>query len=627
MQTRQGMRMQGLRDLIDQLRREKEKQLKQYDLESMMDDLKETLDRIVGMEREELKSRLEEARGSGEGEDSPEEMREMLERMVQKKMDQLDSLPESVGGTFKELMDYEFFDDEAREEFQKLLDMLRQKMLDPYARDLAERMQNMGPGEMDAIKQMLSDLNEMLERQRMGLDPGYDDFRQRYRGAFPDMPDTLEEFIEDLQRRISQMRSLMNSLSDEARESLEQMMQSQMSDPELAELMASLAENLEALHPTRRRMNGYPFEGEEELSWDEAMRLMSKMQDMEELEAQIRRAQASRGLEGIDMEKLREVLGEEAEEDVEALRQLVSEMEEAGYLRFKDGRMELTPKGHRRIGQKALRDIFGHMKKDRRAAHEVRRTGIGVEDVQESKRYEFGDPFRLNIPRMVLNAVERSGVGTPVQMIPDDLEIYKPEHQTRSATVLLLDQSRSMDLSGDFFGAKKVALALHSLISGAVPEGRPSHNRVFADGGGDKGSGPAGSGRQRQCAGHEHASRASAGSGVPGKAQVRKQTDHHDHGRRADGPHGAGLSLFRLAPEHGNGAGHSSGSEALYQGWNNHQRLHAGHELLPDRLHGTRDEDKPGSGVLHDGWTGWASTSWLTTSTTRGRGSGLRGRG
>ena len=470
MQTRQGMRMQGLRDLIDQLRREKEKQLKQYDLESMMDDLKETLERIVGMEREELEKRLDEARGSGEDEEPGHEMREMLERMVQKKMDQLDNLPESVGGTFKELMDYEFFDEEAREEFQKLLDMLRQKMLDPYARDLAERMQNMGPGEMNAIKQMLSDLNEMLERQRMGLDPGYDEFKQRYRGAFPDMPDTLEEFVEDLQRRISQMRSLMNSLSDEARESLEQMMQSQMTDPELADLMASLAENLEALHPTRRRMSGYPFEGEEELSWDEAMQLMSKMQDMEELEAQIRRAQASRGLEGIDMEKLREVLGEEAEEDVEALRQLVREMEEAGYLRFKDGRMELTPKGHRRIGQKALRDIFGHMKKDRRAAHEVRRTGIGVEDVQESKRYEFGDPFRLNIPRTVLNAVERSGAGTPVRMIPDDLEIYKPEHQTRSATVLLLDQSRSMDMSGDFFGAKKVALALHSLISGQFPK-------------------------------------------------------------------------------------------------------------------------------------------------------------
>ena len=97
MQTRQGMRMQGLRDLIDQLRREKEKQLKQYDLESMMDDLKETLDRIVGMERGELERRLEEARGSGEEDDAQEEMKEMLEKLVQKKMDQLDNLPESVG--------------------------------------------------------------------------------------------------------------------------------------------------------------------------------------------------------------------------------------------------------------------------------------------------------------------------------------------------------------------------------------------------------------------------------------------------------------------------------------------------------------------------------------------------
>ena len=143
MQTRQGMRMQGLRDLINQIRREKEKQLKQYDLESMMDDLKETLDRIVGMEREELERRLEEARGSGEGVD--EDVKGVLEKLAQRKLDQLDNLPESVGGTFKELMDYEFFDDEAREEFQKLLDMLRQKMLDPYARDLEQRIAEHGP--------------------------------------------------------------------------------------------------------------------------------------------------------------------------------------------------------------------------------------------------------------------------------------------------------------------------------------------------------------------------------------------------------------------------------------------------------------------------------------------------
>ena len=59
-----------------------------------------------------------------------------------------------------------------------------------------------------------------------------------------------------------------------------------------------------------------------------------------------------------------------------------------------------------------------------------------MEDVQETKTYEFGDPFRLNIPRTILNAVERSGPGIPVNMSPEDLEIYKPEHQTRSATVL-----------------------------------------------------------------------------------------------------------------------------------------------------------------------------------------------
>ena len=348
-------------------------------------------------------------------------------------------------------------------------------------------------------------------------------------------------------------------------------------------------------------MSGYPFEGEEEVSWEEAMQLMSKMQDMEELEAQIRRAQASRGLEGIDMEKLREVLGEEAEEDVEALRRLAQEMEEAGYLRFKDGRMELTPKGHRRIGQKALRDIFGHMKKERRAEHEVRRTGIGVEDVQESKRYEFGDPFRLNIPKTVLNAVERSGVGTPVRMVPDDLEIYKPEHQTRSATVLLLDQSRSMDMSGDFFGAKKVALALHSLISGQFPKddlhiigfslmAEEIKARDLPEAGASDSAPGTNMHHGLQLAREYLAKRKCENK------QIIMITDGEPTAHME-----AGLPVLRLAAQHGDGAGDASGSEALYEGRDNHQRLHAGYKLLLNRFHGACDEDQPGSGVLYDG--------------------------
>ncbi|MCH7997285.1 MAG: VWA domain-containing protein, partial [Chloroflexi bacterium] len=473
LQTRQGMRLAGLRDLLQRLKEEKMSQLSRYDLDSMLDEMREKLDRIIDKERKGLERRLEEGkkRERGEGDEDNQALRDLLERMVGRKQQFLDSLPEGLGGAIKELMDYEFMDDEARQEFQELLDMLRQKMLEPYARDLREQLQGMSPEEMEALKEMLRDMNDMLEQQRMGMNPDYQDFMQQYGQYFPGAPDNLEDFIEQLQRQIAQMQSLMHSLSPETRQSLEDLMESQLLDDELRMEMAQLAANLETLFPSDELSGLYPFQGEEQVSWDEAMKLMEKLQSIEDLERQVQRARASRGLEGIDAKKLREVLGEDAEKEVEALRELVRELEEAGYIRRnKRGHMELSPKGLRRIGQKALKDIFSQLKKDKHGSHDVRARGVGLEDTEETKAYEFGDPFTLDLSRTVLNAVERGGTRIPVKLSLDDLEVYRPEHLTRSATVLLLDQSRSMDMSGAFFGAKKVALALHSLISSQFPK-------------------------------------------------------------------------------------------------------------------------------------------------------------
>ena len=473
LQTRQGMRLAGLRDLLQRLKEEKMSQLSRYDLDSMLDEMREKLDRIIDKERKGLGRRLEEGkkRERGEGDEDNQALRDLLERMVGRKQQFLDSLPEGLGGAIKELMDYEFMDDEARQEFQELLDMLRQKMLEPYARDLREQLQGMSPEEMEALKEMLRDMNDMLEQQRMGMNPDYQDFMQQYGQYFPGAPDNLEDFIEQLQRQIAQMQSLMHSLSPETRQSLEDLMESQLLDDELRMEMAQLAANLETLFPSDELSGLYPFQGEEQVSWDEAMKLMEKLQSIEDLERQVQRARASRGLEGIDAKKLREVLGEDAGKEVEALRELVRELEEAGYIRRnKRGHMELSPKGLRRIGQKALKDIFSQLKKDKHGSHDVRARGVGLEDTEETKAYEFGDPFTLDLSRTVLNAVERGGTRIPVKLSLDDLEVYRPEHLTRSATVLLLDQSRSMDMSGAFFGAKKVALALHSLISSQFPK-------------------------------------------------------------------------------------------------------------------------------------------------------------
>jgi uncharacterized protein with von Willebrand factor type A (vWA) domain len=109
------------------------------------------------------------------------------------------------------------------------------------------------------------------------------------------------------------------------------------------------------------------------------------------------------------------------------------------------------------------------MKKDRIGRHEVYISGDGGERTGETKQYEFGDPFDLDLHRTLFNSVLRNGPNVPVRLSPEDFEINRTEHLSQTATVLLLDQSRSMGMFGSWGSAKKVALALHSLIHSQFP--------------------------------------------------------------------------------------------------------------------------------------------------------------
>jgi uncharacterized protein with von Willebrand factor type A (vWA) domain len=213
----------------------------------------------------------------------------------------------------------------------------------------------------------------------------------------------------------------------------------------------------------------YPFQGDDSLSFAEAMRLMQELQEMDQLEKQLQRARDPNALDQIDAERVRDLLGEEAFQSLEQLKQLTKLLEEAGYIVKKGNRWELTPRAIRKIGQKALRDIFQHLKRDSFGKHESRFRGAGGERIDDSKVYEFGDSFLLDLQRTVMNGVMRQGQGSTVKLTPDDFEVYRTELLTQCSTVLLLDMSRSMFLRGCITSAKKVAIALNSLIRGQYP--------------------------------------------------------------------------------------------------------------------------------------------------------------
>jgi uncharacterized protein with von Willebrand factor type A (vWA) domain len=109
------------------------------------------------------------------------------------------------------------------------------------------------------------------------------------------------------------------------------------------------------------------------------------------------------------------------------------------------------------------------MLRDTQGRHAEERVGVGHERAYQTKPYEFGDPFNLDIQRTVRNAIQRAGGGTPVQLSPEDFEIEQTETLTRASTVLMLDVSLSMPMRDNFLSAKKVAMALHALITSQFP--------------------------------------------------------------------------------------------------------------------------------------------------------------
>jgi uncharacterized protein with von Willebrand factor type A (vWA) domain len=261
----------------------------------------------------------------------------------------------------------------------------------------------------------------------------------------------------------------MDNMSPEQRQELQDLMEQLMGDDRIRVDMMELAANMEALAPSEQMRTRFPFRGEESIPLNEAMRMMGRLQQMEGLEDQFKEARRMDDLEAIDSEKVKELLGDEEYQSIEQMKELMKMLEEAGYIQKKGNRWELTARGMRKIGQKALQDIFNKLKRDGFGRHISPFRGVGGERTDESKAYQFGDPFLLDLEQTLMNAIHRRGIGTPVGLQKEDFEVYRTEFTTQSSTVLMIDMSLSMVYNGCQPAAKKVAVALESLIRSQFP--------------------------------------------------------------------------------------------------------------------------------------------------------------
>ena len=364
---------------------------------------------------------------------------------------------------------YDFMDDSARQHFEELMDELRSQLLQNTFNRLSEGMQNMTPEQMGRMKDMLADLNRMLEARERGEEPNFQEFMDKHGDFFPGDPQSLDELLEQMAMSMAAMQQLMNSMTPEQRAQLQQLSEALLDDMDLRWQMDELGRNLQAAFPDLPWQQSMRMQGDQPMGLGDMSQMLQTLGDLDQLEQFLQNATQPGQLAEVDLDSVSELLGDDAARSLERLREMTRILQEAGLIDQREGRLELTPRAVRALGQKALGDLYRKLLADRAGRHEVERTGVGHERAYEHKPYEYGDPFNLNVEQTIRNAVFRGGSGTPVRLLPEDFEVERTEHVTRSATVLLLDVSMSMPMRDNFLPAKKVALALHALISSQFP--------------------------------------------------------------------------------------------------------------------------------------------------------------
>jgi len=386
---------------------------------------------------------------------------------------ELDALPKEASRAVRELAEYDWRSPQARETYAAIQDLLRREVLDSQFRGMKDALRNASPEGMQQVKDMLADLNAMLAADARGehTQQQFDEFLSRHGQFFPDNPRNLEQLLDALARRAAAQQRLMQSLSPEQRQELDELLAGALQDAGLASEMAQLQDNLRTARPDLDWSGRQRMGGKGELGLGDATTALEELADLDELAGTLGQDYPGASLDDIDPEQVERALGRRAVDDLEALKRIERDLERQGYLTRTGGRLELTPRAVRRLGATALRRVFTSLDARGRGGHDVRDAGAAGDLTGASRGWEYGDEQPLDVVRTVGNAVRRGGPSASgVRLAVEDFEVVETERRTRAAVALLVDLSYSMALRGTWGAAKSTALALHSLVTTRYPQ-------------------------------------------------------------------------------------------------------------------------------------------------------------
>lgn len=471
MPQQDGTYSQGLRDLMERLKQQREELLEQFNFDSVLGDVPRRLSDIIDTEQRTVNSRIDAA--SGPPDESGDD-RERLREFLDKKRDLLERLPPDAPGRIASLKPYDFVDRQAGEEFEALLQDLQQQVSNALFQNLMGSLGgggNGGSGEsgqsMEEMGAFLKDVNDAIDQHRRGEEPDLERLNNRWGHMLGGRVDSMEELMRRLQSRMASARDLMSMLSPEQRAAVQSLMSQAIESAGLGAELQRLQQNLGPVYGTGMEPN--PSGYGEQVSLDVAMNVLDRAARMERAESSLRNVSGLKDLQGLDPALLKEVLSEEDTEWLNEWKGLEQQLVDSGLVDSTSKGLELTPRAIRRIGEHALADIFSSLKQHGLGDHDIRQQGKSGELVETSSPWQFGDSFSLDLSRTVMNGLFQNGPGTPVHLGADNFEVLDREARTSTATVLLIDMSRSMLHNGCWDAAKRAALALDTLIRSKYP--------------------------------------------------------------------------------------------------------------------------------------------------------------
>ncbi|NYI46213.1 uncharacterized protein with von Willebrand factor type A (vWA) domain [Nocardioides aromaticivorans] len=441
----------GLDDLARRVAERRRDLLQRHNLDGTMNEVRELLEKAVLEERKQL------ARDAlmDDGDRAFREMR-------------LESLPDSPAAAVTELNDYDWQSREAREAFEQIKDLLGRELLDQRFAGMKQALENATDEDRQAINEMLSDLNELLEKHARGEDTPEDfqEFMAKHGQHFPEDPQDIDELLDTLAQRSAAAQRMLNSMTPEQRAELMQLSAQAFGSPALMEQLDRLDQNLMALRPGEDWGGSEQFgDGDQGLGLGDGTGVLQDLADLDALADQLSQSYGGARLDDVDLDKLARQLGNEAAVDARKLQELEKALRESGAMeRGFDGELRLTPKAMRQLGKALLRDVAEKMS-GRQGQRDLRQAGAAGDLSGATRPWEFGDTEPWDLPRTMLNGVlRRAGdAGGPLLSI-DDVEVAETEARTQAAVALCVDTSFSMAMDGRWVPMKQTALALHTLI-------------------------------------------------------------------------------------------------------------------------------------------------------------------